>query len=125
MVLAVRLLWRAIDPPPPPEPTTLGTWGERASRLAHFTLYALLLAVPVIGIAVQFVRGALPLFGMLAEIASPWAADCASARSIKEVHEVLANALVIPAALHAAAALIHHWVLHDRTLARMLPGGGR
>lgn len=125
MVLAARLVWRAIDPPPLPEPTMFGTWGDRASRLAHYTLYGLLLLVPVIGIAVQFARGApLPLFG-LAEIASPWTADRAFARSMKEVHEVMANALVILALLHAAAALIHHWVLHDRTLARMLPGGGR
>ncbi|TAJ87974.1 MAG: cytochrome b [Reyranella sp.] len=126
MVLALRMPWRAIDPPPlPPEPTRLGPWGDRASRLAHYTLYGLLLAVLVIGIAVQFARGApLPLFGF-AEITSPWTADRAFARLIKEVHEVLANALVILAALHAAAALIHHWVLHDRTLARMLPGGGK
>jgi cytochrome b561 len=44
---------------------------------------------------------------------------------MKEVHEILANALVMLAGLHAAAALIHHWVLRDRTLTRMLPGGGR
>ncbi|WP_295133347.1 cytochrome b/b6 domain-containing protein [uncultured Reyranella sp.] len=125
VVLAVRLVWRATDPPPLPEPTTFGRWGDRASRLAHYTLYALLLLVPVVGIAVQFARGApLPLFG-LADIASPWTADRAFARSMKEVHEVLANALVILAALHAAAALVHHWILHDRTLARMLPGSGR
>ena len=29
---------------------------------------------------------------------------------------------VDPAALHAAAALVHHHILKDRTLARMLPG---
>jgi len=124
-VLALRLLWRAIDPPPLPEPSGLGPWGDRASRLAHYTLYGLLLVVPTIGIALQFARGApLPLFG-LAEIASPWTADRAFARSIKEVHEILANALVILAALHAAAALVHHWVLHDRTLVRMLRSSGR
>jgi cytochrome b561 len=73
----------------------------------------------------QFARGEpLPLFG-LCEIPSPWTVDRAFARSVKEVHEVLANALVMLAALHAVAALIHHWVFRDRTLARMLPGGGR
>jgi len=40
------------------------------------------------------------------------------------VHELLANALLILAALLASAALIHHYVFHDRTLARMLPGRG-
>lgn len=122
-VLIVRLLWRIVDPPPPAEATMLGAWLDRAGRLAHYALYALLVAAPVAGIVLQFARGdALPLFG-LAEIASPWTADRAFARSVKEVHEVLANALVILAAFHAAAALVHHWVFRDRTLTRMLPHG--
>jgi cytochrome b561 len=40
---------------------------------------------------------------------------------VKEIHEVTAHALIVLAALHAAAALVHHWVLRDRTLVRMLP----
>jgi cytochrome b561 len=117
-VLAVRLLWRLNDPPPPLEPTSLGAWLERIARLAHYALYALLLAVPVIGIILQFTRGnALPLFG-LTEIASPWPADRALSRSVKEVHELLAHALVILAGFHAAAALVHHWVFLERMLPR-------
>ena len=120
-ILVLRLLWRFADPPPPTEPTILGAWLDRAGRLAHYLLYALLVAVPISGIVLQFARGdALPLFG-LTEIASPWVRDRAFARSVKEIHEVTANALVILAALHAAAALLHHWVLRDRTLVRMLP----
>jgi cytochrome b561 len=123
--LAARVVWRVVDPPPAPEPTAFGVWGDRASRLAHYSLYALLVAVPVVGIVAQFARAEpLPLFGFT-EILSPWTANRTFARSVKEVHESLANALVILAALHAAAALVHHRVLHDRTLTRMLPGGGR
>jgi cytochrome b561 len=119
--LAARLLWRLADAPPLPEPSALGVWLDRAGRLAHIALYALLAAVPVAGIVLQFARGdALPLFGFT-EIPSPWIADRAFARSAKEVHELLANALVILAGLHAAAALLHHWLLKDRTLVRMLP----
>ena len=121
-VLVVRLLWRIGDPPPPPEPTVFGAWLDRAGRLAHYALYALLIAAPIAGIVLQFARGdALPLFG-LSEIPSPWPADRAFARSVKGVHEVLANGLVILAGVHAAAALVHHWVFRDRTLVRMLPG---
>ena len=124
-VLAVRLLWRLADPPPPAEATVLGVWLDRAGQLAHYALYALLIAAPIAGIVLQFARGdALPLFG-LSEIPSPWIADRAFARSVKEVHEVLANALAIVACLHAAAALVHHWVFRDRTLVRMLPGSNR
>ena len=120
-VLVARLLWRLADPPPPPEPTVLGVWLDWAGRLAHYALYALLIAAPVAGIVLQFARGdALPLFG-LSEIPSPWIADRAFARSVKEVHEVLANGLVILAGLHAVAALVHHCIFRDRTLVRMLP----
>lgn len=120
-MLILRLFWRLADPPPPLEHTILGAWLDRLGRLTHYALYALLIAAPVSGIVLQLARGdSLPLFG-LTEIASPWAADRALARSVKEIHEVAANALVILAALHAAAALVHHWVLCDRTLIRMLP----
>jgi cytochrome b561 len=120
-ILVLRLLWRFSDPPPPIERTIFGAWFDRAGRLAHYLLYALLVAVPISGIVLQFARGdALPLFG-LTEITSPWVGDRAFARSMKEIHEVTANALIVLAALHAAAALLHHWVLRDRTLVRMLP----
>jgi cytochrome b561 len=94
-MLVVRLAWRVGDPPPQAEATFLGKWVERADRLAHLTLYALLFAVPIAGIVLRFARGnPLPVFGLY-EIASPWLADRAVARSVKEVHEVLANAPVI------------------------------
>lgn len=124
-VLAARLLWRLADPPPPLEPTVLGAWLDRAGRLAHYALYALLIAAPVAGIVLQFARGdALPLFGLF-EVPSPWPANRTFARNVKEFHEVLANGLVILAGLHTTAALVHHWVFRDRTLVRMLPGSKR
>jgi len=121
VILVLRLFWRLADPPPPVEHTILGAWLDRVGRLTHYVLYALLIAAPISGIVLQFARGdPLPIFG-LTEIPSPWAADRAFARTVKEPHEVMANALIILAALHAAAALAHHWVLRDRTLVRMLP----
>ncbi len=114
-------------PPPPPEPNAFGRWlgafADPAARLAHYALYALLIAVPVVGIIEQFARGeALPLFG-LSEIPSPWIRDRAFAHSVEEIHEITAHALVIVALFHAAAALIHHFVFYDNTLIRMLPRG--
>ena len=123
--LVARVVWRMVDSPPQSAPTMLGVWADTAGRLVHYALYALLVAVPIAGIVLQFARGyALPLFG-LAEIPSPWVADRTYARSAKEVHEVLANAPVILAVFHAAAALVHHWVFRDRTLVRMLPDARR
>ena len=122
----LRLLWRLADPSPPAEKTPFGEWLFAdwiglGAKLAHFKLYVLLVAVPVVGIVLQFARGdALPIFG-IAEIASPWARDRAFAGGVKEIHELLAHGLLALAGLHAAAALVHHWVFRDRTLVRMLP----
>ena len=120
-LLVVRLAWNLANPPPDAEPTELGVWADRLGRTAHYLLYGLLIAVPIAGIVLQFARGdALPILG-IADIASPWIRDRAFSRSVKEVHEILAHTLMIVAGFHAAAALFHHWVLRDRTLAKMLP----
>lgn len=124
-VMAARLGWRAIDRMPSAEAadhaSAMSRWLELAAHLAHVGLYILLVAVPVIGIVLQFARGeALPLFG-LTEIASPWLKDRAFAHNVKELHEITAHGLVVLAALHGGAAIAHHWIFRDRTLARMLP----
>jgi cytochrome b561 len=112
VITVFRLLWRLADPSPAPEPTRFGSWLFAAwipvmGRLAHVGLYLLMIAVPVAGIVLQFARGdSLDLFGIM-EIASPWTRDRAFVGKVAEVH--------------AAAALLHHWVFGDRTLTRMLP----
>jgi cytochrome b561 len=129
VIAFVRIPWRIANPPPKVLPTKFGTWlvewTDPVSRVMHYVLYGLLVLVPVFGIALQFARGhSLPLFG-LAEIPSPWLADKAFAHNLKEVHEVLANLLLILAAFHMAAALLHHIVFGDNTLRRMLPRPGQ
>ena len=121
-LLAARVAWRWQGKQPDAIPSALDPWLARAAKAGHLTLYALLLAVPVAGIVLSFARGEpLSLFGLY-EIASPWARDRAFARNAREVHELLANAILLVAALHAAAALMHHYLLGDSTLSRMLPG---
>ena len=125
IVVTVRIAWHVVDPPPPLANTRLGILLNVAAKLTHVALDGLLIAVPLIGILLQFARGdALPIFGIL-DVASPWVRDRAFARSTKAIHETAANTLMIVAALHAAAAMAHHWILRDRTLSRMLPGFGR
>jgi cytochrome b561 len=122
VLLIVRLAWRIANPPPPPEATPLGRVVEVAAKLAHFALYALLAAVPFLGIIVQLKRGHdLPIFGLWT-FASPWPLDRPLARTMLQVHEYLADALLILAGIHAVAAILHHWLWRDRTLTRMLPG---
>ena len=123
VLLIGRLAWRLANPPPPPEATPLGSLLIMAAKLSHFTLYALLFVVPLFGVAVQLKRGnPLPVLGLW-QFQSPWPVDRAMARSILHVHNLLADALLILAGIHATAALVHHYVWRDRTLERMLPQG--
>jgi cytochrome b561 len=47
--------------------------------------------------------------------------DPALEHQISDWHALAANALLIVAGVHAAAALFHHYILRDETLRRMLP----
>lgn len=121
VLLLIRLSWRQVNPPPPPEATPLGRLVEIAAKASHFTLYGLLLVVPLLGMIVQLKRGNdLPMFAVW-HVQSPWPVDRNLARSILSLHGTLADALLILAGIHACAALAHHWIWRDRTLSRMLP----
>ena len=128
VMLVVRIPWQMAYKPPP-QTTRFGAfmtvWTDPAARIAHYVMYLLLAAVPITGIVLQFARGnPLPLFG-IAAIPSPWAYDKNFAHSVKEVHEMVANSVIIVAGFHAVAALIHHFVFRDATLLRMLPWTGK
>lgn len=119
-VLVLRALWRAMSSPPPAERPVFGIW-PRVGRLMHYVLYAMLLMVPVTGILLQFSFGrGLPLYG-IAEIPSLLTFNATLASIMTEVHKFSGHALMILAAAHALAALVHHYVFRDRTLVRMLP----
>jgi cytochrome b561 len=118
-VLAVRLLWRLVDPPPPPEPG-LSPLERRLARLVHGLLYGLLFATPLCGYLISTADGRpVEVFGLFAVPATltglPNQADLCG-----RIHLALAVTAVSLAALHALAALKHHFVDRDRTLLRML-----
>jgi len=121
-IVLVRLGWRlGGNPPPPSLPGPMARWSQPMAHGLHWLLYGLMIAVPVIGIVLTFARGqSLPLFS-LAEIPSPWPRDRALARSLKGIHELGANLTILLATIHVAAALVHHYLLKDDTLRRMLP----
>ena len=96
-----------------------------AAHAGHLLLYGLLIALPILGFLLTWYRGdALSFFGLFT-IPSLVAPDRALARSIKGLHSLCANGILIVAGLHAVAALWHHYIRHDGVLRRMLPGGGR
>lgn len=120
-LIVTRIGTRLFGPVPPPSPS-LSRPVHLASSAAHGLLYLLLIATPVVGIYLAFLRGDAVTFFSLFTVPSPIPVDREAARQVKELHETLANGLVVLAALHGAAALYHHLVLKDDVLRRMLPG---
>jgi cytochrome b561 len=119
VVLRVGMrLWRGA----PQMPSSMAEVEKKLAHAAHFLLYALLIAIPVLGIVLTWFRGdALTFFGLFT-IPSPVAPDREVARSIREIHSVCANLILIVVGLHAVAALWHHFIRKDDVLRRMLPG---
>jgi cytochrome b561 len=124
LLLATLVGWRVVlrlvrgAPDLPAEMTALE---RNAARFAHGILYALLVAIPILGILLTWFRGdALSFFGLFT-IPAPIQPDRAIARSIRGLHSLSANAILIVAGLHALAALWHHFIRNDGVLARMLP----
>lgn len=119
-LVALRFACRAVGPVPPPS-AALSRPVHLAATAAHLLLYLLLVVTPLVGIYLAFLRGNEVTFFGLFTIPSPMAVDREAARPVQEVHEWLANALVLLALVHALAALAHHVVLRDDVLRRMLP----
>lgn len=93
-------------------------WLAVTAVAAHGLLYVGLVAVLLLGVANAWVRGD-NLFGLFA-IPKLLAGHAQLKPAVESLHKYLANALVILAALHGLAALVHHFYLKDDVLRRML-----
>jgi cytochrome b561 len=120
MRLAIRLVSGAmpsIRPAPP-------VWQQRLAALMHLALYVFLIAMPLLGWLTLSASGKpIPFFGQ--QLPALRGADKALAGSLKEIHETIGTIGYYLVGLHAAAALVHHYVNRDDTLRRMLPRHGR
>lgn len=117
--LVLRLAWRFLSPPPRPLPNYRRSEHIMAV-LMHWTLYILMIAIIVSGYLISSADGrGVSVFGWfkvpsvtgnvgnLEDMAGEW-------------HFWLAWAVIVLSAMHALAALKHHFVDRDLTLRRML-----
>jgi cytochrome b561 len=119
---ALRLLWR-LTHRPPPEPT-MPAWQRSGAHAAHWALYLLFFAVPLVGWAYSSAAGfPIVVFGVL-PLPDFVPVDKALAETLKPWHGWLAYTLAAVVVLHVAAALKHQWIDRDRLLARMWPARG-
>ena len=118
MVLSLRIGWRLGSTSVRLDPAGAG-WLDRTGALAHKLLYVLLVGTVALGLVNAGVRGD-TVFGLFT-IPAFDANNKALRETVEDWHGLAANALLIVAMLHAAAALLHHFILKDDVLRRMLP----
>ncbi len=121
VVVTVRLAVRwAAGAAPPIEPP-LPAWQEKVAHLMHVALYAFLFAMPILGWLTLSAGSAKPILLFGVALPALLAPDEALGKQIKEIHETIATVGYFLVGLHAAAALVHHYLRRDNTLLRMLP----
>ena len=120
LVLAVvwlRIAVRALGTTPPIHPTP-PAWPQTGGKAVHLLLYVLLVAMPWLGgLALSAGGKPVPFVGL--ELPSLLAPNKELGHQIKEVHELGGNLGYALIGAHAVAALFHHYVVRDNTLARM------
>jgi len=122
-LIIIRLLWRWRNPPPR-LPDTVPGWQLKASRVSHYSLYAILLVMPISGwLMTSAADVSVSWFGLvdLPDFVSP---DHERHEFFEGIHELLAKLLFVIASLHILAALKHGLFDKDGVLQRMLPVSG-
>lgn len=118
----LRLVMRWLNPPPAME-ASIEPWQRLFSSVTHLALYALLLAMPILGWMILSGEGkAVMWFGL--ELPALIAPDKELAELLEEVHGTVGTLGYFLIGLHAVAGLYHHYIQRDNTLVRMLPARG-
>jgi cytochrome b561 len=117
--LIVRWLWRLANPKPADDDLSLVE--RKASRVVHWGFYVLLLALLVSGYLISTPDGSpISVFGWFdvpSLVQMPGIATPAG-----KIHRILAYATIALAAVHALAALKHHFIDRSDVLTRMWSG---
>jgi cytochrome b561 len=112
----VRLVARWRTPLLAPEPG----WTRWPAAAGHLALYGFMIIMPILGWTALSADGKeIPFFGLsLPALVAP---NKALGGQVEGLHVILGVAGYWLIGLHAAAALLHQYVLKDGTLRRMIP----
>ena len=123
-LVIARLIYRLVRGAPADEPT-IAWWQKAASHATHWSLYLLLILVPLAGWLGISLYGAREVFG-IATIPALAAQNPEAATRALNLHKYLAYLTVALIAMHVGAAVVLHYLIRgDGVLARMIPWAGR
>ena len=115
----IRIVWR-VKNPPPALPASMPAWQVRASHASHWTLYGLIIVIPITGWLMSSASAYSVSWFNLLQLPDFVAPNPDLKDLLNEVHETLAKLLFVVALLHILAALKHAVIDKDGVLSRML-----
>lgn len=122
LLAIARVLWRQTHPPPAAL-ASIPAWQHRIAELVHWTLYGLLLVMPVVGWMATNALGFDIVLYNLVTLPALMGTSKPLGFALLAAHGWMGWAMILLVGMHAGAALQHHFLARDDTLRRMLPGG--
>ena len=116
-ILALRIVWRPFFGKL--RPVQLPKTQRIAADAFHYLLYFLMTGQIVLGFLLGWSAGNPLHFFDLFDIAALYVVPRELSNTIGELHDYVAWSIVSLAFLHAAAALFHHYIVHDGVLRSM------
>ncbi|MBV8061306.1 MAG: cytochrome b/b6 domain-containing protein [Alphaproteobacteria bacterium] len=127
LLALVRIGWR-LTHAAPALPATAKPWEIKLAHGTHYLLYALMIIMPITGwvvISTSTFKLRTLLFSIVPWPAIPYLGDLENKKEIHDLfgdaHGIIAYVIAAFVALHAAAALKHHFINRDDILLRMAP----
>jgi cytochrome b561 len=118
MLVIVRLAWR-FSQPQPALPSNMSFIMRSLAHLGHFSLYGLMILIPLSGWSMSSAAGYPVSYFGLWTLPNLVEANKPLAEFLNETHEILALVMIILVVIHALAACYHQWILKDGLLRRM------
>lgn len=123
-LLLLRLVWRALVPPPP-LPPEVPAWQRRAAGIAHVALYLLMVLQPLTGYLSSSFAGYGTRWFDLVQLPEWGWKDPPLNELFSRVHEACSLVLLCVVAVHMAGALRHAFTAGDHTFRRIWFGSSR
>ncbi|MBD8871843.1 cytochrome b [Rhodanobacter sp. DHB23] len=120
LLLAVVRLAVRLHYPPPPLPADLPMPQKLAAHASHWLLYALMIAMPLVGWAMLSAGGYPVMLGDSLRLPAIFPANPIAFAVLRHLHTWLAMLLFLTVLAHMAAALYHGLIRRDGVLASMV-----
>ena len=119
-LMILRLINRIVLGAPIPEPS-IEQWQKTVSSAVHGALYALLLAMPIVGYVANSAYGApTPFFGLF-NLPAIIDKNEPLSEQLFALHRWTGFVVIFLVLVHVSAALFHYVIRRDSVLQRMLP----